>query len=240
MTEAANACQEADALLVLGTNFYDSMVRFAINHYSGDKLILLSKHEHFRDKSADIIIHREDGTEKVVKTMSMPQDINTLILMSGRLPKTKDECVVDADKYTESDIGKKLVIADSNEEEDRDLFAVKEFTIVGVVRSPLYAIYTRGTTALGSGSLDAFMYIMDEAYDMDYDTEVYVRFEKDAYIYSDEYEELMDSMEKEWEQFTQDVADALLFWYERGIVIKDGDAPAPVVQSVSTKKEETK
>lgn len=39
---------------------------------------------------------------------------------------------------------------------------------------------------------------------------------------------------------TQDVADALLFWYERGIVIKDGDAPAPVVQSVSTKKEETK
>lgn len=59
MTEAANACQEADALLVLGTNFYDSMVRFAINHYSGDKLILLSKHEHFRDKSADIIIHEE-------------------------------------------------------------------------------------------------------------------------------------------------------------------------------------
>ncbi len=59
MTEAANACQEADALLVLGTNFYDSMVRFAINHYQGDKLILISKHEHFRDKSADIVIHEE-------------------------------------------------------------------------------------------------------------------------------------------------------------------------------------
>lgn len=59
MTEAANACQDADALIVLGTNFYDSMVRFAINHYSGDKLILISKHEHFRDKYADIIIHEE-------------------------------------------------------------------------------------------------------------------------------------------------------------------------------------
>lgn len=59
MTEAANACQEADTLIVLGTNFYDSMVRFAINHYRGDKLILISKHEHFRDKSADIIIHEE-------------------------------------------------------------------------------------------------------------------------------------------------------------------------------------
>ncbi len=159
-------------------------------------------------KSADIIIHREDGTEKVIKTMSMPKEINTLILMSGRFPEAKNECVVDADKYTEADIGKKLIVADSNEEENSDLFAVKEFTIVGVVRSPLYAIYTRGTTALGSGSLDAFMYIMDGAYDMDYDTEVYVRFDKDAYIYSDEYEELMDSKEKEWEQFTQDVADA--------------------------------
>ena len=159
-------------------------------------------------KSADIIIRKEDGTENVVKTIAMPEEINTLIPVSGRLPEAKNECVVDADRYSEADIGKKLSIAESNEDEDSDLFAVKEFTIVGVVRSPLYAIYTRGTTALGSGSLDAFMYIMDEAYDMDYDTEVYVRFDKDTYIYSDEYDVLMDSKEKEWENITQNVADA--------------------------------
>lgn len=159
-------------------------------------------------KSADIIIRKEDGTEKVVKTMSMPKEINTLLLMSGRLPEAKDECVVDADKYTEADIGKKLVIADSNEADDSKLFAVKEFTIVGVVRSPLYAIYTRGTTALGSGTLDAFMYVMEDAYDMDYDTEVYVRFDQDTYIYSDAYEDLMDSKEEDWENITQEVADA--------------------------------
>lgn len=39
---------------------------------------------------------------------------------------------------------------------------------------------------------------------------------------------------------SQDVADALLFWYERGIVIKDGDTPVPVVQSTPPQKEETK
>lgn len=159
-------------------------------------------------KSADIIIRKEDGTENVMKTMAMPEEINTLIPVSGRLPEAKNECVVDADRYSEADIGKKLSIAESNEDEDSDLFAVKEFTIVGVVRSPLYAIYMRGTTALGSGSLDAFMYIMDEAYDIDYDTEVYVRFDKDTYIYSDEYDVLMDSKEKEWENITQNVADA--------------------------------
>ncbi len=59
MTEAANACAHADALFVLGTNFFDSMVRFAISHYQGDKLVLITKHKHFRDKKADIIIHDE-------------------------------------------------------------------------------------------------------------------------------------------------------------------------------------
>ena len=59
MTEAANACAEADCILVLGTNFYDSMVRFCLSHYEGDKLILISKHEHFRDRQADIVIHDE-------------------------------------------------------------------------------------------------------------------------------------------------------------------------------------
>lgn len=159
-------------------------------------------------KSADIIMHEEDGTEGVMKTMSLPTAVNTLELVSGRLPEKVSECVVDAGKYTELDIGKKLVVANSNEKEDRDLFKVNEFTIVGVVRSPLYAVYTRGTTSLGSGSIDAFVYLMDDVYDMDYNTDIYVRFVQDTYIYSDEYENLIDSKEKDWEKFTQDVADA--------------------------------
>ena len=57
LTKAANACAEADVLLVLGTNLFDDMVQFAVNHYQGDKLILVTKHNHFTDKAADIVIH---------------------------------------------------------------------------------------------------------------------------------------------------------------------------------------
>ena len=57
LTKAANACAEADVLLVLGTNLFDDMVQFAVNHYQGDKLILVTKHDHFTDKAADIVIH---------------------------------------------------------------------------------------------------------------------------------------------------------------------------------------
>ncbi len=159
-------------------------------------------------KSADIIMHEEDGTEGVMKTMSLPTGVNTLEVVYGRLPEESSECVVDAGKYSEADVGKKLVISAENEEDDSDLFKIKEYTIVGIVRSPLYAVYTRGTTPLGSGSIHAFVYLMDDAYDMDYDTDIYVCFDQNAYIYSDEYEEFIDSKEKDWEHFTQEVADA--------------------------------
>lgn len=59
MTRCANVCQYADILLVLGTNLYDSMVKNALKYYSGNKLVLITKHEHFTDKKADIVIHDE-------------------------------------------------------------------------------------------------------------------------------------------------------------------------------------
>ncbi len=57
LTDAVNAVSKADVLLVLGTNLFDNMVQFAVNHYPGDKLILITKHEHFTDKAADLVIH---------------------------------------------------------------------------------------------------------------------------------------------------------------------------------------
>ncbi len=68
LTLAANACADADVLLVLGTNLYDDMVQFAVNHYQGDKLILVTPHDHFTDKAADVVIHEyvKDILPKIV------------------------------------------------------------------------------------------------------------------------------------------------------------------------------
>ncbi len=68
LTKAANACAQADVLLVLGTNLFDDMVQFAVNHYQGDKLILVTAHEHFTDKAADLVIHEyvKDILPKIV------------------------------------------------------------------------------------------------------------------------------------------------------------------------------
>ena len=57
MTEAVNACEEADLVLVLGTNMYDSMVKYCSANYKGDRLVLITRDEHYTDRYADFVIH---------------------------------------------------------------------------------------------------------------------------------------------------------------------------------------
>ncbi len=57
MTEAVNACEEADLILVLGTNMYDNMVKFCTEDYKSDRVVLITKEDHFTDRYADVVIH---------------------------------------------------------------------------------------------------------------------------------------------------------------------------------------
>ena len=58
MTEAVNACEAADLILILGTNMNDNMVRFCTGNYEGDQpLVLITKEEHYSDHYADYVIH---------------------------------------------------------------------------------------------------------------------------------------------------------------------------------------
>ncbi len=68
MTQAANACQAAHMILVLGTNLNHPMVKSFIRYYMGNKVVLVTKHEHYTDKQADLCIYGEvrDILPKVV------------------------------------------------------------------------------------------------------------------------------------------------------------------------------
>ncbi len=57
MTEAVNACESADLILVLGTNMNDNMVKFCTGNKKGDNLVLITKEDHYTDKFADYVIH---------------------------------------------------------------------------------------------------------------------------------------------------------------------------------------
>ena len=159
-------------------------------------------------KSADVLLRNEQGTDQAYKVLSITDTVNTVELLEGRMLENDTECIVDVQAFALDDIGKKLTVSDNNEEEDADCFSVKEYTIVGLVRSPLYALLSRGNTDVGDGSLSGYIYVDEDAFDMDYDTEIYVMFDQDGIIYSDAYEQFMEDREAEWENITQTIADA--------------------------------
>ena len=156
--------------------------------------------------SLDIAYIDEAGNESVMKVHSVTEDINGLALSAGRMPEKADECVVDENLYDETAIGKKIVLSDKIEEEDLEQFAYKEYTIVGIARSSFYVNFERGTTSIGNGKISGFMYIPMEGFDVDYYTEIFVKFDEDLAIYSEEYESYMDAKEAEWETLCESLA----------------------------------
>lgn len=158
--------------------------------------------------SFDVLYHLEDGSQGVVKTHSITERINTLKLVSGRMPQEDDECVVDCNMFGESAIGSVIYLSGDNEEDTLEHFTYGEYVIVGIVQSPLYLQYERGNTSLGLGRLDGYVYLSPGGYDMDYYTEIYVRFVQDYDLYSQEYDALLDKKGVIWEKLVRKLADA--------------------------------
>ncbi len=148
-----------------------------------------------------------DNISYTLKAISIPSEINKIILISGEMPGSDQECVVDAHVFDETSIGKNIIVSGSNESDDKEHFKYKEYRIVGIVKSPLYIQYERGTTTLGSGVLDGFVYTKQGAFDVDYYTDCYVKLDSDLPLYSDEYDDLIDSKEDEVKSALETAAD---------------------------------
>ena len=75
----------------------------------------------------------------------------------GRLPKAADECAVDVDflEAGEYKIGDKITFRSGTEDAITDTLQTDTFTIVGAVSSPCYISFQRGSTTIGTGSVDA-------------------------------------------------------------------------------------
>lgn len=197
------------------TEFYDYRILSTVGYDEQDVAAMRIKEDVRAAEgaiSADILCMLGKGNEIAVKAYSLPQEVNQLVLKAGRLPEGADECVVDSALGSEALIGQKLVLSQTNEEEDLEQFASEEYTIVGIVQSPLYIQFERGNTSLGNGRLSGFVYLPRDGFTIDYYTEIYVKFNEDFELYSDEYTQYIDAKDSDWEQTAQELA---LERYER-------------------------
>lgn len=166
--------------------------------------------------SAEVLYKDAGENERVIKMHSITEKVNKLKLVAGEMPQSADECVVDSVLFSEDAIGSKLVLSENNTTDDLDKFAYKEYTITGLVQSPCYIQFERGNTSIGNGRISGFAYILKDGFAVDYDTEIYIKFDEDYDIYSDEYDSYMDAKEADWEAYTKEQADIR---YEK--IVKD-------------------
>ena len=137
-----------------------------------------------------------DATAKdaVVTVRSMPQRLNLLEVQEGRLPERAEECVTESMLLADLglSIGDTITLAPDPDQADSLLRTT--YTIVGVVDSPLYVGVERGSSTLGSGALDAFVYIPGENFNMEVYTQAYLTFQGLAALesYSDAYDQQLD------------------------------------------------
>ncbi len=150
-----------------------------------------------------------DNQEMVVKVLSYSGegDVNQPALVEGRLPEGEDECLVEPLflELSGLSIGDTISL-DTGEGDYADALSVEEVTIVGTANSPLYIALDRGSSTLGTGSVDAFLILPVESFTMDYYTDAYLLVEgaSELETYSDEYEELVDQLAQQLEPLSKE------------------------------------
>ena len=148
----------------------------------------------------------------VVKLESLASSINDLQVTSGRLLENQNECVVEEAflQGTEYNIGDTIKVQVDNitDDDGNDISVLKtnDLQIVGTVRSPMYISTDRGSTKLGSGVINYYLYVSPDNINTNIYTNIYITVNgaKDLKCYDDKYEDLIEQAEDEIEK----IADA--------------------------------
>ncbi len=133
-----------------------------------------------------------DGSNRPFTLFAIPEKINLPALAEGRMPTAENECVADKERFSAEDIGEKIIVSGENTNGVKNGLKNMEYTIVGLVDSPLYIGIDRGSTGIGSGVVYSFLYLPEENFTGEVYTEIDVVLKDKASLYSDAYNDLIE------------------------------------------------
>ena len=136
---------------------------------------------------ADAYARVGEGEEEVWHFQTLTRDVAVPELLLGRLPEGADECLGDSSVFKEEDLGQHIVLTDSNSEDTLEHFAGRDFTLVGIARSPRYISVDRGSSELGSGRPAGFVLLPAAAFTDEVYHELLLWLDLPGEIYSEEY-----------------------------------------------------
>lgn len=202
------------------TNLMDFRVLSTVG-FNEDDVTAICESEYFDDvmPSYFLDVSAVTGTTgSTIRLLSTPSKyadcdaISTPELIEGRMPQSKGEIAVESGNFSSRNIGEKItiepVVGDTN---ISDQLNTLEFTVVGIVKSPMYISIERGTTTVGNGKIDEFAYITEDNFDIERYTVVYttLNFTEEKYSpFSDEYEALVKKATQELESIADERVEA--------------------------------
>lgn len=143
------------------------------------------------------------------KVLSYTEEINCPELLEGRLPQTPEECLAEPRFLQETglSIGDTITL-DTGTGDYEDALTGTQFTIVGTANSPLYIGVERGSSTLGTGKAEYFLLLPMESFGMESYTDAYLLVDGAAELmtYSDEYDQLIQSMTDQLEPLGEERA----------------------------------
>ena len=121
-----------------------------------------------------------------------PENMNRLVLQSGRMPEAPDECVVHVMGYgSPVEPGTVLTLPDDTENVSR-----KQFTVVGTVQDPLHFSTDKESSTAGDGQLAYIVFVPEGSLTADYYTLCYIKAENAGQYdnFSEEYQAAVDAV----------------------------------------------
>ncbi len=147
-----------------------------------------------------------NGSEAVFTALSLTDDINEPQITAGWMPRNGGECLGDARYFTEEDLGKTITVMRENDEETRELFRQEDYTLVGLMQTPYFLNQDRGISALGGGSVAAYIYIPESGFEWDAYYEIFLKIAGGADAYSPDYQAQIDALKPAAERLLEERA----------------------------------
>ena len=158
------------------------------------------------------LIMTKDNIDTVIRVYSLPKKtdtnrkiINEPVIEEGRLPRNRGECAIESyyARITGTKPGDTIVFNDTVQNSPTtDIVKDLEYTITGIVSTPMYVTYQRGNTTLGDGTISFFMMIPSEEFVIERYTDVYVTTAASQSGLSpmeNQYKSLIESQSKDYE-----------------------------------------
>ena len=155
--------------------------------------------------SKDVFIQNEENASLIGKVMAYPdKGMNEVILLEGRLPENPGECLVEkhAHLHVLHEVGDTLTVYTTNKDDPiEDTLERDSWEVVGVVMSPQYISYDRGSASIGDGSVDTYVMVFEENFKYDVYTDVYITLDSTVGLstFSKEYSEAVEAADADFE-----------------------------------------